>query len=621
MWIMFCVPEWMDILTPEITNEKGGRFIMRNIKKLALLLLTAGVLCGSFSGRVNAETKQFTLPAGAIAGGEVDKEYGHFTWVIDGNGKLTVNGTGNVRDVERDGSSPWNAVTSFIKSAEISVTGMTDAAYLFHDCYNMESVELTNMDTESITNMTAMFGKCKKLTSVDVSHFETENVRSMNSMFYDCKKLTSVDVSGFNTQNVRDMNRMFSNCESLTGLDVSGFETEAAQNMEGMFYNCKNLTSLDVSGFETKNVTNMYEMFAHCKDLTSLDVSGFNTELVTDMGSMFNYCENLTSLDVSNFKTNNVTDMSYMFAYCKKVGELDVSVFNTANVTNMDYMFHSCQKITSLDLSSFEMQNAKKAWMLDMLDSLVELHTPCNVVCDVYLPGSGNGVVWSNEVLGDVTMLPKGAAQSFLLQRKAPGTDGPATDDTLVSNVFTDVYDEWYNGYVQYVYDNGLMTGIKETTEFRPNANITKAQVAQVLYNMEKNPTVENLTVFDDLSDVYEGEWYAKAVAWAYNTGIVTGDLNTKKFNPNADVTREQLALMMFRYAKFKSYNVETTSDFAGLENADKVSDWSMDGVKWAVGSGLISGIEKDGAKDLAPQGNATRAQMAAILQRFCEKY
>ena len=106
-----------------------------------------------------------------------------------------------------------------------------------------------------------------------------------------------------------------------------------------------------------------------------------------------------------------------------------------------------------------------------------------------------------------------------------------------------------------------------------------------------------------------------------YNNGVVTGDLNTKKFNPNADVTREQLALMMFRYAKFKAYDVTATSDFAGLVGADMVADWSMDGVKWAVGAGLISGIEQNGVKDLAPQGNASRAQVAAILQRFCEAY
>jgi hypothetical protein len=197
-------------------------------------------------------------------------------------------------------------------------------------------------------------------------------------------------------------------------------------------------------------------------------------------------------------------------------------------------------------------------------------------------------------------------------------TETPETSES-VTKVFTDVYDDWYTSYVQYVYDNGLMTGIKGTTEFQPNANITKAQVAQVLYNMEEQPTVEDQKVFTELNDVYAAEWYANAVAWAYNNGVVTGDLNTKKFNPNADVTREQLALMMFRYAGFKGMDVSATSDLAGLQNAENVNNWAADGVKWAVGAGLISGIDNNDVKDLAPQGNASRAQMAAILQRFCE--
>ena len=144
-------------------------------------------------------------------------------------------------------------------------------------------------------------------------------------------------------------------------------------------------------------------------------------------------------------------------------------------------------------------------------------------------------------------------------------TETPGTTEE-VTGVFTDVHEDWYTDYVQYVYDNGLMTGIKGTTEFQPNANITKAQVAQVLYNMEGQPEVTDKAVFEDLSDVYTAEWYADAVAWAYNNSIVTGDLNTKKFNPNADVTREQLALMMFRYATYKEYDVTDTSDFEGLK-------------------------------------------------------
>jgi hypothetical protein len=165
------------------------------------------------------------------------------------------------------------------------------------------------------------------------------------------------------------------------------------------------------------------------------------------------------------------------------------------------------------------------------------------------------------------------------------------------------------------------MTGIKGTDKFEPNANITKAQVAQVLYNMEGQPRVESQNVFEELTDVYTSEWYANAVSWAYSKGVVTGDTNAKKFFPNADVTREQLALMMYRYAQYKAYDVTAASDLAGLQNAENVSNWAADGVKWAVGAGLISGIEQNGVKDLAPQGNASRAQVAAILQRFCEAY
>ena len=186
-------------------------------------------------------------------------------------------------------------------------------------------------------------------------------------------------------------------------------------------------------------------------------------------------------------------------------------------------------------------------------------------------------------------------------------------------DVFSDVYEDWYTEYVQYVYDNSLMTGIKGTTRFEPDSNITKAQVAQVLYNMEGQPAMKRLSVFSALNDVYINEWYADAVAWAYSTGVVTGDTNAKKFFPNADVTREQLALMMYRYAMYKKMDVSATSNLEGLKNAENVNNWAADGVKWAVGSGLISGIEKDGVKDLAPQGNASRAQVAAILQRFCK--
>ena len=142
--------------------------------------------------------------------------------------------------------------------------------------------------------------------------FNTENVTNMSYMFSECFNLTSLDLSNFNTENVTNMSHMFSPCYSLTSLNRSNFNTENVTNMSQMF-TCP-LTSLDLSSFNTENVTNMSGMFAFCENLTSLDLSNFNTENVTKMGYMFHYCSRLTSLDLSNFDMSSVTekmDMCY----------------------------------------------------------------------------------------------------------------------------------------------------------------------------------------------------------------------------------------------------------------------------------------------------------------------
>ena len=191
-----------------------------------------------------------------------------------------------------------------------------------------------------------------------------------------------------------------------------------------------------------------------------------------------------------------------------------------------------------------------------------------------------------------------------------------------VTTVFSDVYDDWYTESVQYVYDKGLMTGFKGTTLFRPEGNINKAQVAQVLYNMEGQPKVTDRKVFGALKDVYDYEWYADAVAWAYNTGVITGDLNTKKFYPKDNVTREQLALMMYRYADYKWYDIGATSNVSPYKylDAHKISNWTETAMNWAVEKQFIRGFQTDlGFWKINPQGTATRREMATILKRFCE--
>ncbi len=216
----------------------------------------------------------------------------------------------------------------------------------------------------------------------------------------------------------------------------------------------------------------------------------------------------------------------------------------------------------------------------------------------------------------------KTALETAIASLKTKPEDKP--ESKPVTEVFDDVLDgSWYLDAAQYVYDNGLMSGYGK--EFTPNANMSRAMVVTTLYRMEGSPKVTDYSAYLSFKDVKTGDWYADAVAWALNNDIATGDPVNHKFNPNANVTREQLAAFLYRYTEFKGGSVTERGDLSNMKNADKVSSWALKEMQWAVGTELISGIAevKDDqivARDLAPQGNATRAQMATILQRYCQK-
>ena len=152
--------------------------------------------------------------------------------------------------------------------------------------------------------------------------------------------------------------------------------------------------------------------------------------------------------------------------------------------------------------------------------------------------------------------------------------------------------------------------------------NITRAQLVTTLYRLAGEPYVRDYSALSDFSDVAEGKYYTDAVCWAYAEGIATG--SDGKFNPTGNLTRQQMATFFYRYAEYDWRDVTLRGDISEMLNADKVSDYAKDAVEWAVGSGLISGSETKDENgntvyDLNPRGNTTRAQVAAILQRFCE--
>ena len=179
----------------------------------------------------------------------------------------------------------------------------------------------------------------------------------------------------------------------------------------------------------------------------------------------------------------------------------------------------------------------------------------------------------------------------------------PVTD---VSDIFLDVApNAWYKDAVQYAYDNGLMTGVSDT-EFAPEATTTRAETCSILARLEGVTSAE-AAGFTDVTD----EWYATAVNWAASVGVVNG-YEDGTFKPNTAITREQLAAILMNYAQYKGQDVSARADLNGYTN--QPSTWAEEAMQWAVAEELITGVTND---ELQPQSSATRAQVAAILQRF----
>ncbi len=180
-------------------------------------------------------------------------------------------------------------------------------------------------------------------------------------------------------------------------------------------------------------------------------------------------------------------------------------------------------------------------------------------------------------------------------------------------NPFLDVKEsDWFYGAVAYANKNGLFAGMTENT-FAPDETITRGMLVTVLWRLEQQPTVNYLMPFTDID---ESAYYGEAIRWAASEKIVNGYSDTE-FAPNQNITREEMAAIMNRYADYKAMEIEGQGDLSVFADESTVSAWARENISWAVGTGLISGKDNN---ILDPKGNTTRAETATILQRFLEK-
>ncbi len=257
--------------------------------------------------------------------------------------------------------------------------------------------------------------------------------------------------------------------------------------------------------------------------------------------------------------------------------------------------------------SEFE-RGEKSGWMY-----LVNGSMPSVAAQDYELTGNAT-VVWfytddySNDY-GSESWDDDSSSSGTTTTPTTPTTPANPVPDKAMS--FTDVKsNDWYYSSVRYAYDNGLFSGVSHES-FGPGDSMDRSMLATVLYSLDGKPAAGK----SGFADVADGAWYADAVAWAAEHGIVSG-VGGGAFTPGGTITREQLAVMLYRYAQYKGYDVSKTADLSGYADQDKLSDWAAQAVQWACGSGLMNGRS---AAQLAPEGTLTRAEAATMLKAFCE--
>ena len=510
-----------------------------------------------------------------------------------------------------------------------SVTRIGERAFYY--CTSLTSVTIP----DSVTSIGEFaFSGCTSLTSVTIP----DSVTSIGGWaFYECTSLTSVTIPDSVTS---IGNGAFKGCTSLTSVTIPGSVTRIGV---GAFASCTSLTSVTIPDSVTRIGK---QAFDYCTSLTDVYYAGSeaqwkaisissagNNDLLT-ANIHYNYGSHTHSYkDVvtaptcteKGYTTHTCAcGKSYVDTYTDALGH----AWDSGKVTKEPTETETGVKIfTCTRCGETKTETIPKLTHEHSYDAVVTAptctakgYTTHTCACgdsyvDTYVDALGHA--WDNGKVTKPATETEDGVKTFTCTRcgETKTETIPATGVMDVTKMFTDVSHSWADDGIQYCVTHQLMSGIGNNL-FGPKLTTTRAQIVQILYNLEGEPKVSGTTPFTDLTQ----DWYQDAILWAYQTGVVAGTSSTT-FEPDLPVTREQIAVILMEYMTrvLKLERTWTPADLSIFPDAGSVSDWAKDAMADAVALGLISGASNGGQTYLEPQGSATREQVATILMEFCK--